>query len=185
MKRPVYVIHGLGGIVPFISRGTRKIDDLIDALPPEAKGEISFEFLQNQGDQIITDIKKHLESGKVEVILIGHSKGVETATTVAEWCRKNGVKVIYLAAIDPTAGYVMPIGENVLRVDEFWSLDPFPINFPYLARKIPFAPGGRVSIPKGWPGKYKLFKVDCGHIESAEHPTTVDRIVKIVGRLVI
>ena len=177
MNRPVYVVHGLGGILPFISRGTRKLDEIIDALPPEAETrERSLDFIQSRWKEIIDDI---IEQDAKEIILIGHSLGCERVIRVADWCRVNGVRVLYIAAIDPTAGYTMKVPENVRFVDEFWASS----GWPHMARNSRWIKGGKYEYPHGT--KHRIFEVDSAHIPLPGHQTVVDRVVLQVGNLVI
>lgn len=183
MKRIPIVIHGLAGVFPFISYGTKGIDKLIDALPPS---QDSRDFLQSDWQsawRYIQDCKR--KHGAIEVILIGHSMGCYRAIQIAEKCRAARIDVAYIAAIDPTAinrlfgMKPMIVPQGVAYVDEFWASS----GFPKAARDGD--PTGRRG------GRYiysedqdrKVFNVLAGHIPSASHPTVVSHIVTRVKGL--
>lgn len=185
MKRIPVVLHGLMGVFPFISTGTRNIDKLIDALPAT---QDSRDFLQSDW----LSAWKHIEAckrrhGKIEVILIGHSMGCYRSIQLAEKCRKAGILVRYIAAIDPTAinrlfgMKPMIVPENVMAVDEFWATS----GFPKAARDGDKSGkrGGRYIFPVSWSGAHYLETIPSAHIPLASNDKVVKRIVAQVKEL--
>lgn len=184
MKRITIVIHGLMGILPFISKGTRDIDKLIDAL----KGPDSRDYIQSNWKEAWSYIQAERAKGPIEVILIGHSMGCYRAIQIANQCRKAGILVRYIGAIDPTAinrmfGMVpMVVPENVAEVDEFWARS----GVPAINRKLDptGGKGGCYRYTAGWSGQLYQKEYPTGHIALAAHKPVVDRLVKQVGELI-
>lgn len=184
MKRVTIVIHGLMGIVPLISKGTRDIDKLIDALA----GPDSRDYIQSAWKSAWQYIQDEKAKGPIEVILIGHSMGCYRAIQIAEKCRTAGIKVTYIGAIDPTAinrmfgMKPMVVPENVIEVDEFWASS----GVPAMNRKMDKSggKGGCYRYHSTWSGKLFQKEYRSGHIALASDDRVVNRIVSRVGELI-
>jgi hypothetical protein len=178
------VIHGLMGIFPFISAGTRNADKLIDAL----KGTDSRDFIQAATSSVWAYILEMQRlHGKIELIFVVHSMGCYRAIQIAEKCRRQGILVRYIAAIDPTAinrmfGMTpMVVPENVMEVDEFWASS----GIPAMNRKLDPSggKGGCYRYYPDWEGKKWQKEYNTGHIALASNRLVVSRIVKRVEAL--
>lgn len=184
MKRITVTVHGLMGIAPWISKGTREIDRLIDAL----KGPDSRDFIQIAWKAAWKYIEAERAKGPIEVILIGHSMGCYRAIQLAWKCRAAGIKVAYIGAIDPTAinrffrMKPMVVPENVIEVDEFWASRGIPA---MNRRHDPTGGGGGCyRYQPGWSGKLFQKEYAIGHIALASDDRVVDRIVRRVKELI-
>lgn len=176
MKTIPVVIHGLMGVFPFISYGTRALDRLLDALPstPDSRDFLQSDWLSAW--KHIQDCKRRY--GGIQVVLIGHSMGCYRNIQIAEKCQKAGIAVRYIAAIDPTAinrlfgMKPMVVPSRVGQVDEFWASSGFPKS-------------ARDGDPTGKRGgryiygdqSHKVINVLAAHIPIASHPTVVSHIV--------
>lgn len=128
------VFSGLGD--GMFDAGVAAIEKMIDALPALAEADLWRHWQwEKVTDAILARARRY---GPPTVITIGHSMGVDAQCKMAWRLHSAGMKVAYMAAIDPTAGRVMRVPPNVLRVDEFWS-DPGwfgrIFNAPYRARQ--------------------------------------------------
>lgn len=184
MKRIPIVIHGLMGILPFISAGTRDIDKLITKLASAACRD----FLQSDWKsawEYIQDMRHN--HGRIEVIIIGHSMGCYRAIQIAEKCHSAGIKVAYIAAIDATAinrlfrMKPMVVPSNVVKVDEFWAY----FGAPAMARNDETGNrGGKFIYPEKWGTPHEILKYKTGHIAIASRDDVVKQIVDTVKELV-
>lgn len=196
MKPEIHIGAGLGGAFPFISYGTRGLDELVDAMSPDwdAHHHLQKDFEEEAYESIMESLRG---PHPPKIVLIGHSMGVFRAIKVAWRLQSVGVPVDYLAAIDPTAltpslKKELPTGDlqvpkNVKEVDEFWS-GWGPINMPWYARA--FAPdgswGGKLVYTKEWLKRHhrRIRKVDAGHVPIASHRTTKREIISSVKGVV-
>jgi hypothetical protein len=129
-------------------------------------------------------VKKIVKAKPDIAILGGHSYGCVFAGRVANEIKKYGIKVAYLYAIDPTAGYprqfnLMTLDNNVEKVDEFWASWGFPAG----ARAAGY--GGQMGFVPNYKHSenYRLFQVGGGHIASASNPITVNRVISQIKEI--
>ena len=111
------------------------------------------------------------------IILTGHSYGAKRCAQIASALSSYGIRVDYIAGIDPTALFPgqspMVIGPNVDLVHEFWSEWFFPLNLPLINRKWkPSGKGGGKFVYSNPATPHKHFDIPTGHIATAGHKTT-------------
>jgi hypothetical protein len=177
-------IGGLGGIVPLISAGTRKLEGAVESIAP---GVNAHHWLQvgwkGALKQILANYKR--TGQRPLVVLWGHSKGAQKVVFIARELHKAGLAVHYMAGIDPTALFPgeekMTVPENVKFTDEFWSTVGVPLNWPLLNRKLfpGGGGGGKYVYPKAWGAdRYKVHVMQgWGHIPVASAPFVQKRIL--------
>ena len=181
-----YEVHGFAGLgYPFTRGGIWALDKLIDELPDKAESTPHPHGAWDEvADGIVARSKAFGE--KPVVCLFGHSWGCLTMLYLARRLQSNGIGVEYLAAIDPTALVTgsppMLVPTNVRHVDEFWSTKGF-LNFPKWARRDPSGKaGGKYVYPKDM--SHEIFEVPAGHIATASHKITVERIIDRIARII-
>jgi hypothetical protein len=173
MKITSDISAGLGDAL--FDKGTQDIEELLDKLPLPTDHWYWWNWR--------ACAKKIIKAKPDFAILGGHSYGCVFAAQVANAVKKEGIKVAYLYAIDPTAGTkqfkLMTLDNNVEKVDEFWAS----YGFPAIARK--FKQGGQMNFVPNYSHKdnYKLFQVGGSHIPSASSSITVSRITSQVKKI--
>lgn len=183
MKRIPIVIHGLAGALPFVSRGTRNIDKLIDALPQTIDSRDFRQTNQKAVLDYILDCRDRY--GKIEVIGVGHSMGCYRWIWIARQCAKRGIKIRYLAAIDPTAinrllgMKPMLVPDNVQWVDEFWATSGFPESA--RTRDPSGKGGGKYLYPRS--NMNRTVTIPATHIGLASNKAVISRIVSQIKEL--
>lgn len=184
-RKEVHVIAGLGGF--FTSRGTRALDAMFDDISLEWDATHWYHgSWKKVAEGIIARVTKFKD--EPVVCLIGHSYGALRCQQIAELLNKEGIRVDYIAGIDPTAlPYKHPpmlIPNNVVYVNEFWSTTGL-FNFPRIRRK--YSPdgsrGGKYQYPVGWKGKVEKYIIPGGHIPCASDPKTRNIVMTHVERL--
>lgn len=176
--------HISAGLLPtFTSYGVKNIEKLVDALPSECDAKT---WKHTQWKMVANGIIERAKKfGKpTSVTLGGHSYGCEFICLVAKELAKEGIKVDYMFAIDPTAGSVadknMVVGSNVLRVDEFWATS----GFPHFARKLTGNKHAALSFTDDYDmDNYAKMIIPGGHIACASNQIVVRRVLREIGRV--
>lgn len=171
----VYVFSGLGSsIIPRFRKGTEEIEDAIDEIGVDAQHHIWNEWM-DVAPRLVLDGQR----GE-KIALVGHSNGVIACTGIAQWLGTYGVKVGYLAAIDPTAAAFPEIGSNVEVVDEFRA----PFGWPGVARLLTGEKRGALQFDRRFKGLHTVFDIGGGHVAAASDDFVRDRIVTEIEHLV-
>lgn len=182
MQRIPIVIHGLMGVLPFISKGTRNIDKLVDALPHPQDSKDFLQISLTGAQRYVAQMED--KYGKIEILSVSHSMGCYRNIQLAKWCAKRGIIIRYTAAIDPTAinrlfGMTpMVVTPNMVEVEEFHAR----YGVPSMSRvRSPDGKrGGKYIYPPNWSGTRAIHKYQQEHIALASYKPVVDHIVKKV-----
>lgn len=170
----VYVFSGLGSsIIPRFRKGTEEIEDAIDEIGVDAQHRIWNEWM-DVAPKLVLDGQR----GE-EIALVGHSNGVIACTGIAQWLDTYGVKVHYLAAIDPTAAAFPEIGANVDVVDEFHAS----FGWPAITRALTRGKRGALQFGRRFKGLHTKFDIGGGHVAAASNDFVRDRIVTEIEHL--
>lgn len=176
----VHIFSGLGSSIfrPF-QKGTRTLERMIDNLPSDvdAKHHI-WSSWKSVADRLIKAKRDGTLNGPI--ILAGHSNGVLACCKIAEALSRNGIKVAYIGAIDPTAAAFPKIGKNVARVEEFWATS----GYPKLKRLMTGNRRAACQFEPGWTGRHTLKTLKATHVGLGSHPeVTRDIYASIVACL--
>lgn len=178
MRHEIWIFSGLGSsIFRSLRRGTAALDRLIDQLP-YAESETA---IWDDWEMVAKGIVERWQKTKdpFSTILIGHSNGVIATNSVAEYLRKRGLRVDYIAAIDPTAGRFPLIGHNVHECSEFWATS----GWPHLTRRWTDGKRAALHFTDAWPGIHRLYHIKGGHVPCASNPKVHAQIISDLSRV--
>lgn len=171
MSKAIHLFSGLGSsLLPGLSYGTRTLEALIDRLGvADAEHHVWNEW-KSVRDKIARGPKPD------RVVLIGHSNGVIAITELAQACRRMGIVVDYLGAIDPTAASFPEVPGNVEMVDQFWAAT----GWPAITRRLTRQKNGALHFSPAFYGTKRLYHVPGGHVPCASNPKVRDIIIEHV-----
>jgi hypothetical protein len=157
----VRIFSGLGSsIVPYFSRGTRRIEKLISESPQQT--QVSH-HIWSSWRGVCKTLINNFQQEKIggPIILIGHSNGVLACCNIARRLAELDVPVAYIAAIDPTPILFPRIKNNVFRVDEFWGTS----GVSHIARRMSYHKLASCKFTDEWAGKHGLYIHHARHVE--------------------
>lgn len=151
----IHIFSGLGSsLLPSLRRGTEALENLIDALCPDAQHHIWNDW---------EEVEKTITPDGGPVVLIFHSQGAEAVAKIAQRLKARGITVTYVGAIDPTAGRFPAFGSNVLKVDEFFASS----GFPAFARRFPIFGQGKCLFDASFRAMgrvHRLYHIRGSHV---------------------
>ena len=159
MKAEIHIFSGLGSSVfRGLRRGTDQLEHLIDQMPGDADAKT---HIWNDWASVAESIiARHRQSEKRPIILIGHSNGVFASAKIAERLATWGIRVDYIAAIDPTLKRFPEVGSNVRLVDEFRASR----GFVALGRRLSKGRKATVRRNASFGGAYRVFNHRASHV---------------------
>ncbi len=168
----VRIFSGLGSsIVPYFSRGTRRIEKLISESPQQIQvSHHIWSSWRGVCKTLISNFQREKTGGPI--ILIGHSNGVLACCNIARRLAELDIPVAYIAAIDPTPILFPNIKNSVIRVDEFWGTS----GVSHLARGISYHKLACCKFTDGWVGKHSLHIHYATHVEVSYLTDVLQRI---------
>ena len=180
MRSEIHVFSGLGSsLFPSLSYGTRTLEKLIDALPYAEAEHHVWNRWKPVADGIVNRWKQTKEPFKT--VLIGHSNGVIATTSIAEYLGTRGLFVVYIGAIDPTAGAFPIIGRNVAECSEFHAFR----GWPAITRRMTNNRRGALHFTNAWPGIHRLWHIPGAHVAVASSPRVhkiiLDDLARVLG----
>jgi len=168
----VHLFSGLGSSIirPF-QKGTRTLERMIDGLPSDVDAE---HHIWSSWKSVADRLIKAKHDGRLDgpIILVGHSNGVLACCKIAEKLSRNGIKVAYIGAIDPTAARFPTVDHNVARVDEFWATS----GYPKLKRWMTGNRRAACQFEPGWSGSHRLKTLKATHVGLGSHPEVTRNI---------
>ena len=173
MTHHIALATGLGS--SFIARFTKwskELEPLIDDLPA---GIDATRHNWTSWKEVTNNIIRDKNRGKV--ILAGHSNGVYFACKVAHELSKHGIKVDYLAAIDPTLKPFPKLGGNVIMADEFRASR----GFVAFGRRMSGKRLATLKAGREFRGTLSVQTIRGGHTEIASNPIVRKHIVETIN----
>ena len=116
----VYMFRGAGDL-SFVAKNlhfSRGLDKMVDQLNAEGIHAEVRRF-QQVDDALSTIRQRRPES----VAFVGHSMGALASMAIAKSLKKDGINIVYMGLID-IPGPVGVAGDNVARVDNYYSINP-------------------------------------------------------------
>ena len=116
----VYMFRGAGDL-SFVAKNlhfSRGLDKMVDQL--NAQGIHAEVSMFQQVDSALATIRQRRPES---VAFVGHSMGALASMAIAKSLKKDGINIVYMGLID-IPGPVGVAGDNVARVDNFYSINP-------------------------------------------------------------
>ncbi len=116
----VYMFRGAGDL-SFVAKNlhfSRGLDKMVDQL--NAEGIHAEVRMFQQVDSALATIRQRRPES---VAFVGHSMGALASMAIAKSLKKDGINIVYMGLID-IPGPVGVAGDNVARVDNFYSINP-------------------------------------------------------------
>ena len=173
MSHHIALATGLGS--SFIARFSEWSDELEKLLDDEPSGIDAVDYNWTEWRQFVRNVIRDKNRGKV--IMVGHSNGVYFACKVAQELSKHGIKVDYLAAIDPTLKPFPKLGGNVIMADEFRASR----GFVAFGRKLSRGRMATLKAGREFRGALSVQTIRGGHTEIASNPIVRKHIVETIN----
>jgi hypothetical protein len=178
MRHEIHVFSGLGSsLLPSLRSGTKAVEALIDALPYAEADHHIWSQWRRVADAIVDRWKRTKEPFKVA--LIGHSNGVIATNEIAQHLALRGIKVDYIAAIDPTAARFPDIRSNVHECSEFHASS----GWPALTRRFTGNKRAALHFTDAWPGIHRLYHIPGSHVACASNKRVHEVIIGDLERI--
>lgn len=173
MSHHIPLATGLGSSVfARFTEWSRELEPLLDDLP---NGVDATRHNWTAWREVAQNIIRDKNRGKV--ILVGHSNGVWFACKIAEILAKKGIKVDYLAAIDPTLKPFPKLGGNVIMADEFRATR----GFVAMGRKMSCGRLATLKAGREFRGTLNVQTIRGGHTQIASNQIVRRHIVETIN----
>lgn len=155
----IHIFSGLGSsLFRGLRKGTDQLEHLIDQMPGDANAQT---HVWNKHEDVAREIiaKRNRSTLKHPIILVGHSNGVLACMEIAKTLNSRGIKVSYIAAIDPTLKSFPAADGKIDHIDEFHASRGFVAFGRRLSR------GRKASVHTGanFTGKHTVHRHRAGH----------------------